>query len=291
MVSANICQHYSHIWGGLGVRGLRKLGLSERNASTISYSHVTCGGEDALGKSHRTVHWIQAPLFAWGECFPSHTDHFATQAHCLQYWRLTWLLTQKQHGKCSVASGSVCVGGTPTRWTTRGWREGQGCVATVLQGVNASCSFQQRDTIRICDNGQVPWETYALCLGSGPLKQMSLTWQYGVSWRSNMFFRECSKKTLSWEPVWNMDWGRGGVRNPGQTTLARSAIGWSLTTSKRMDVLSMRTGLLGRDSELWTFAPGGQANTSLQELVLWVDQRHAPCSEVPPFPYLRSPKN
>lgn len=148
-----------------------------------------------------------------------------------------------------AASGTVFVGETQTPGMTRhvGWREGWGSVATALQSVNPSCSFSQRDTSRICENGHVPWEIHALWPGSG-LTSAARVIDTGAGSGVDVpgVSLERAKGTLG-HPVWNSSWGWGeeSGRNYFFGKGQQQADVW--TPEERMDVLSMRTVLRGRD--------------------------------------------
>ena len=103
------------------------------------------------------------------------------------------------------------------------------------------------------------------------------------------FFLECSKKTLSWGPVWNMSWG--WVDEPCTNHFGKGQPQAEVfTAQKRINRLSIRTVLHGRDRELWTCDTGseltwaGRVTSSLWGLGLWVDRQHSQCWQVPRCP-------
>lgn len=96
--------------------------------------------------------------------------------------------------------------------------------------------------------------------------EQTLAWELGSTGVFIYVFVQSSQGTLSWDLVWNVNGGGvGGVRNSGQTALAKvsdrleSWIHW-----KRKTVSPFRTVSHGRDCELdalgpwrWTLRPDG----------------------------------
>lgn len=272
MVSANICHHFSHILRGLGVRGPRKLGLIERNVSTIAYSHLTCCQQDALGKLllYSSFNPGAALRVSGVDTFTQITCE--TQVHYSGPWHLMLPLTQKQHAKDSGASGEYSRpfgDENKTQWT-----------AGVIEGRMERCSHSAPKHKFFLFLLAVKHEP-CLLSWSDPMRNLCYLSQFST-FETDVIgkgIRECSGCQICFlsglhensflRPIWSMN---GGGEPRINCFGRRSAMDWSLCNTGK-ERFKHQNHLAWKDSELWAHAPGGWngrglENISLQELVL-----------------------